>query len=354
MEKKKANLLRAFPSRKEFQPSIKVKNNAPLQIDTKGGYIGDQVLEDLFYRPSSTASFAPPYKLYLAARKIDPFLTLTEVKKWLSRQPAYTLYRVNHSKFKRRKVLVRGMQWQYQADLMDMHNLARENDKNKFLLTVIDCFSRLATAVPIKSKHAVNVVEGMKKAFETLGVPRKLQTDEGKEFYNNLMKNYLRKNRVILFSTDQELKAQIVERFNRTIRDKIKKYMRSVHSLRYVDALPALLHSYNNSKHRSLKGFAPAEVCKSNEREVFEKQYGSYLREKAKLHKFHVGDKVRAFKRKFQFIKDLPTFEEDILEVIECIPSNPPTYKLKRLSNNYVIPGVYYENQLQKIWPPLP
>lgn len=314
-------------------------------------YRGTKVLADLFYKPSSTAAFAPPLKLYKAAKKLDPFMTIQKVEHWLSRQPAYTQYRVNHQKFPRRKVVVRGMGWQFQADLMDMHNLSRENSGNKFILTVIDCFSRLATAIPIRSKHAKNVVEGMKRAFDQLGVPRKLQTDEGKEFYNSQMKVFLRQHDVILFSTDQELKAQIVERFNRTIRDKIKKYMRSAATLRYIDALPHLLHSYNYAKHRSLHGFSPAQVTKENEKTVFNHQYNPYLVKTFQGHRFKLGDHVRAFKRKFQLIKDLPTFEEDTFEIIDCLATNPPMYKLKRLSNGYVVRGAYYQNQLQKIWP---
>lgn len=314
-------------------------------------YQGDKVLRDLFYTFSSPTSFAPPLKLYLAARKIDPFITLDRVERWLSRQPAYTQYRVNHQRFKRRKVLVRGAGWQFQADLMDMHNLSRENKGNKFLLTVIDCFSRLATAIPIRSKHAHRVVDGMKLAFNQLGTPQKLQTDAGKEFYNTQMKSFLRQRGVILFSTDQELKAQIVERFNRTIRDKIKKYLIYAKTLKYIDVLPQLLQSYNRAKHRSLRGFSPIEVNKQNEKTVFHHQYDSYLKARCKAHKFQVGDQVRAMAKKFHLIKDLPTFENEIFEIIESLATDPPMYRLKRLSTGSIVRGAYYENQLQKVWP---
>lgn len=310
----------------------------------------NEVLNDLFYKPSSSASYSAPIKLYHAAKEILPTITLSMVRKWLSRQPAYAMYRVNHQTFERRKVVVPGVRHQFQADLMDMTGLSRENDGNKFLLTVIDCFSRLAAVVPIKSKHAVNVVQAMGIAFERLGVPKKLQTDQGKEFLNSLMNKFLSDRNVILFFTDQELKAQIVERFNRTIRSKITKDCAHRHSMRYVDVLPRLVDGYNHSIHSSTK-YAPFEVNEENERAVFDSQYGAYLEHRRKKHKLKIGDNVRAMAWKSTFAKDKPTFEEEIFKIIDCLHTDPPTYKLMRLSSGFVVKGAYYENQLQKIWP---
>ena len=310
----------------------------------------DHLLSDLYYKPSSPASFSGPEKLYNAAKKKNSFVTLKYVRHWLSRQSAYTSFRINHQNFKRRKVIVRGLRHQYQADLMDMAALKSKNDGFKFLLTVIDCFSRLAAVVPLKSKHAINVLNGMKVAFQKLGVPDKLQTDQGKEFWNYQLKAYLQSLGVILFFTDQELKAQMVERFNRTIREKIKKYMKANQTLRYVDVLPSLVESYNHAPHRGLHGYAPVQVTKENEKEIFDLQYGAYLAETKAHHKFKIGDKVKAVAAKIQFMKDRPTFEDDLMVIVDCIHSNPPTYKLKRLRTQHLVPGTYYESQLQKVW----
>lgn len=310
----------------------------------------DHLLSDLYYKPSSPVSFSAPEKLYDAAKKKNLFVTLKDVRHWLSRQLAYTSFRNKRDKIKRRKVVVRGLRHQYQADLMDMSALKSKNDGFKFLLTVIDCFSRLAAVVPIKSKHAINVLNGMKVAFDRLGVPDKLQTDQGKEFWNYQMKAYLQTLGVILFYTDQELKAQMVERFNRTIREKIKKYMKANQTLRYVDVLPRLVQSYNHSPHRGLHGYAPVQVTKENEKMIFDLQYGAYLAERKSRHKFKVGDKVKAIAAKIQFVKDRPTFEDEDMVIVDCIHSNPPTYKLKRLRTQHLVPGTYYESQLQKVW----
>ena len=310
----------------------------------------DQLLSDLYYKPSSPVSFSAPEKLFDAAKRKNRFVTLSDVRHWLSRQSTYTSFRINHQKFKRRKVIVRGLRHQYQADLMDMSALKSQNNGVRFLLTVIDCFSRLAAVVPLKSKHAINVLNGIKIAFERLGVPDKLQTDQGKEFWNYQLKTYLQSLGVILFYTDQELKAQMVERFNRTIREKIKKYMKANQTLKYVDVLPRLVQSYNTSPHRGLHGYAPVQVNKDNEKKIFDLQYGKYLAETRSHHKFKVGDHVKAVAAKIQFMKDRPTFEDETFVVVDCIHSNPPTYKLKRLGTQHLVPGTYYESQLQKIW----
>ena len=124
-------------------------------------------------------------------------------------------YRRIKVKYPRRKVLSRGLRYQYQADLVDYSALKRDNCSFTFLLTIIDIFSRFALAIPIKSKKGSHVATALEKAFKVMKPPRKLQTDMGKEFYNSHVKRVLNRYRVHHFSTDQPLKAQIVERFNR-------------------------------------------------------------------------------------------------------------------------------------------
>ena len=111
------------------------------------------------------------------------------------------------------------MRYQYQADLVNYSALKRDNHSFTFLLTIIDIFSRIALAIPIKSKKGPHVAAALEKAFKVMKPPRKLQTDMGKEFYNFHVKRVLNRYRVHHFSTDQPLKAQIVEHFNRTLRE---------------------------------------------------------------------------------------------------------------------------------------
>ena len=113
-----------------------------------------------------------------------------------------------------------------------------------------------------------------------MGTPLKLQMDKGKEFYNHHIRQLLNEKMVHHFSMEQDVKAQIVEHFNRTVREVIKRYMTHMSHLRYVDILPDFLARYNNRPHSSIYPYSPATVMKENECVVHELQYGHYLRER--------------------------------------------------------------------------
>ena len=102
--------------------------------------------------------------------------------------------------------------------------------------------------------------------------PRKLQTDMGKEFYNSHVKRVLNRYRAHHFSTDQPLKAQIVESFNRTLRETLKQSMAYRKSLDYISMLSDFLYGYNARPHTAFLPFAPREVNKNNEAQVHELQ----------------------------------------------------------------------------------
>ena len=157
------------------------------------------------------ASFSSPHGLYKAAKKINPNITFRDVEFWLETQPVYTLYQKSKNAFKRHKVLSRGIGYQYQADLVDYSALKRDNSGFTFVLTIIDVFSCVALALPIKSKSGPKVAAALEKAFHVLKSPKKLQTDLGKEFYNKHVQDLLKRNKVHHFSTDQPLKASLVE-----------------------------------------------------------------------------------------------------------------------------------------------
>ena len=137
--------------------------------------------------------------------------------------------------------------------------------------------------------------------------PRKLQTDMGKEFYNSHIKRVLNRYRVHHFSTDQPLKAQIVEHFNRTLRETLKQSMAYRKSLDYISVLSDFLYGDNARPHTAFLPFAPREVNKNNEAQVHKLQYGEYLRQQKAKHKYSIGDHVRkainkgAFSKSYKF-----------------------------------------------------
>ena len=116
-------------------------------------------------------------------------------------------------------MIVSGLLQKYQADLLSVINIKKFNDGNCFILTCIDVFSKFAYAIPLKNKTASSVLAAFRIIFKKQ-VPRYLQTDAGTEFWNRPMKSYLKEKGVHHFSTFSELKASILKRFNRTLKEK--------------------------------------------------------------------------------------------------------------------------------------
>lgn len=312
----------------------------------------DALLRNIYENVRNPASFSSPLVLYRAAKKVNRNITYSHVVNWLAGQKAYTLHKSARAKFRRRKVLVRGLFYQYQADLLDFQPLKRDNSGTRFLLTIIDCFSRYAMAIPIKSKHGKVVKAALQKAFKKMKIPKKLQTDQGREFYNRHVSEYLQQNNIVHFSVLSDLKAQMVERFNRTLRAKILKYMIAKKTLRYVNVLPDIVHGYNSTPHSALEGLSPKQVKKSNEKEVWHILYDDYLANKKKKHQFEINDFVRLAIKRGPFTKMTKTFGDDIFIVSNKIHSDPPTYNVRTLKDHMLIDGTFYESQLQKIFLP--
>lgn len=325
----------------------KKKKKKSYQLPVRGVNV---VLKKIYEDLKNPAGFSSPYFLYKSAKKINPRIKMSHVVSWLNAQKAYTKHRAIKTKFVRRPVLTRGLQYQYQADLVDYQAISRDNAGFRYVLTIIDCFSRFALAIPIKRKTGENVAQAFRKAFESMPPPEKLQTDDGTEFYNKNVKEVLNENNVHHFSTDQELKASIVERFNRTLREKIQKYMVAKNTLRYIDILPDFLYGYNNKPHGSLDGLSPVEVTKKNEKAVHKNMYGEYLSQKKKRHKFSINDTVRIAEYRKTFHKSYhQNFTDKIFIIVDKLNTHPPTYRVKDSENSDLIRGAFYEEQLQKV-----
>lgn len=311
----------------------------------------DQMLKNIYYNPSHSASFGSIEKLYQVVVKQFPQVNRDYIKGWLSIQPTYAAFKQVRGKLKRRKVLVRGIGHQYQADLLDVLQYYKSNMGYKYLLTVLDCFSRKAWAVPLKTKKGIEMVKAFQKVFQQLGPPRKMQTDQGSEFYNVHVQNLFRRLKIIHFSTKQNVKAQMVERFNRTIRDKIKKYTAANKNYHYINALPELLQSYNNSVHSSLKEYTPNQVNKFNENHVREILYGSYFQEKKQIPKFVIGDVVLIAQKKAPFDKTSPFMDTKKRYVITDVihKFNPPMYKVQGEKDKIAVDRALYAEEMHKI-----
>lgn len=161
--------------------------------------------------------------------------------------------------FKRNPVLVKGLDEIWQSDLADLSNLSKHNSGFKFVLTVIDVFSKFAFAIPLKTKSATAV----KKAFEDISAegrkPQKIHTDKGGEFMGKQVQDFFKKEGIHHYVTHSETKASVVERFNRTLKTRMFRAFTAKNTLNYIDMLQELVDGYNHSKQRTI-GMSPANV----------------------------------------------------------------------------------------------
>lgn len=269
------------------------------------------------------------------------------VKKWLETQPTYSMHKPARRNYPRNRVIVNFIDEQWQADLVDLQALHKYNDGYKYLLTCIDIFSKFSWAIPLKSKVSANIIEAFKSIFNQGRRPYKLQTDAGTEFVNKKVQKFLKNEDVEFFITNSEKKASVVERFNRTLKERMWKIFTKRNTYSYLDFLPELLSNYNHSFHRTI-GMKPSDVDKSKEETIRNRAFKTYVISKP-VFKFIIGDKVRLNKTKRHFEKGYwPNWTEEYFIIQQRIPRQPVVYKLKDQMGE-IIDGVFYEPELQKI-----
>ena len=228
---------------------------------------------------------------------------------------------------------------------MDSGNLkgvSKINKGYKYMITIIDVFSKFAWAVPLKSKTGKDVTNAFKL---TKRVPTNLQTDKGKEFYNKDFKELMKKYNINHYSTYTNVKASVVERFNRTLKEKMWKQFSIQGNYKWIDILPKLVDNYNNTYHTTIK-MKPVEVCLKNQEIIFNDVYQDKLL--PLRNKFKFGDKVRISKIKGMFEKGYTAnWSTEIFTVDKVFKGSPPYYHLKD-SNGEEIKGIFYEQEMQK------
>ena len=292
-----------------------------------------------YYDPSHPGSFGGIQALQRATK-----LPQKEIIQWLKKQDTYTLHRSARRRFQRNRIVVHDIDHQWEADLVDLKGISRVNQGYNYLLTVIDVLSKYAFAVPLKDKTGDSIINAFQRILKDRQ-PKLLRTDKGTEFENKKFQSFLNNRGIHFFTSKSETKAAVVERFNRTLKNKMWRYFTARNTRRYTDVLPELLNSYNSTYHRSIKR-APTEVNALNAQEVWKTLYGSLLETKP-TYKFKVGDTVRISKLKRTFEKGyLPNWTTELFRITKRI--HGPRYKLVDLQGEE-IEGSFLEPELQKV-----
>ena len=300
-------------------------------------------LKAIYYDPKHPASFGSVTKL-----SKESGFSPKKVKKWLETQPTYTLHRMARKKYPTRKYIVHDIDEQWQADLADVSLIAKQNKGYRFILTVIDIFSRYAWARPLKSKSGKEVAAAFKDIFREGRIPKRIQTDQGKEFENRDIATLFSQHNIELFSVKSAYKAAIVERFNRTLKTKLWKYFTMTLKEKWTNVLQDVVNSYNKSIHRTI-GRRPIDITPENAGDVRDEVYGKERTTVKEKRDINVGDVVRISKVKSVFAKGyLPNWTEELFTVANINTKHSPiTYKLKDY-NGEIIEGSFYRHEIQK------
>lgn len=258
------------------------------------------------------------------------------------------LHKPARKNFARRNVVLKGINDLYQADLIEMRPHSKLNKGYNYILTVINCFTKVADALPLKDKTAHTVVEAMRQIIQRDRNKMKLlQTDNGKEYYNTLFKKLMMEYNIKHYSTNSEMKASIIERFNRTLKNSMYKMFSQKGSYQWHDSLSDLIKKYNNSYHRTI-GMKPVNVNESNENLVLQriKRSTKPAVDKVRAKSFKEDDKVRISKYKHVFRKGyLPNWTNEVFTVYRVQPTTPTTYLLKD-SRGELLQGGFYGHEL--------
>lgn len=268
-----------------------------------------------------------------------------EVQKWLIGQDTYTLHKPVRKHFRRRRTYAKGINDLFQADLVDVSALARGNDGYRFLLCCIDVFSKRAWVEPLKNKSGESVKAAFDKIFDEQ-VPNMIQTDKGTEFLNFTVQALFKQHDIKHYTSENEdIKAAVVERFNRTLKSKMYRYFTYAKTQKYIDVLPDLVQSYNNTYHRSI-GMAPNEVSHDKTNTIAKRLYPP---KQKPVYKFALNDKVRISKGKHVFKRGyVQGWSDEIFTICNRFPTDPATYGLVDYGGED-IKGKFYEQELQKV-----
>lgn len=311
-------------------------------------------INDIYYDVRHPAGYSSLDKL---SQAMQCQMSKGDVRKWLQSQETYTLHKPVNRKIPRNKYILSNFNELWQADLSDLRTYSEYNEGFKYILCVIDVFSKYAFARSMKNKKPETVRECFESIFaEANATPRHIQTDKGTEFISKHVQQYFQERGINYYTTNNpDIKASIVERFQRTLKMRMWRYFTHKNTYKYIDILQDLLFAYNHSIHSSIK-MRPCDVNSNNIMAVWNSLYDTgktKISNNSKLKaqsKYHIGDHVRISKHKHIFQKGYESNWSDEVFIISSVIERSPwvVYTLKDLQNEPIV-GTFYEKELQKV-----
>lgn len=314
----------------------------------------ENLIKKTYLDPKHAASYTSPYKIQEFLKKeYNMNVRRQKILDILSGIRSYSLHRQFSTNFKKNPTIGKEHNYQWQMDITFFPDLA---EKDNALLVAIDIVSKKIWAEPLNNKKADTVANATEKMLlECLEKdrPQKIQTDHGKEFNNRIFLNLMKKYNIHHFMIRTEQKAAVVERVNRTLKEKLYRILDANPQLenKWHTLVKPIVDSYNNTYHSSIK-MAPNDVDDSTAKYVLNNLYGKYWLKDRNWQpvKFKIGDYVRISSIRPSFAKAYRgTWKEEVFQIYKIKYSIPNRmYLLKDWHGENII-GSFYPQELQKV-----
>lgn len=319
----------------------------------------EKYLSSIYYDPKHAGAYAGLDKLYRAVRKEGKFvLGRKKIEDWLTKQEDYAVHRETRAIAKRPRVLSPVVDYQWDIDTAYMAQFKKDNDGFAYFVLAIDILSKYVWTVPLKTTTGEEMVQALTRIFASGRQPQHIRTDGGSEYQNTKVKAFLKKKSIGLFVTRNTVKTNFSERAIKTIKGRLMRYLTHQQSRRWIEVLPEITQSYNNTYHRSIKR-TPKSVKPSHSVELWKLQYDhvptpARQRRSPPIdgnYKFNIGDLVRVsfLRRAFQREYD-ERFSRELFVITErFMRDGIPQYRLKDYAGE-IVSGTFYQNQIRKAY----
>ena len=314
----------------------------------------EDMIKNAYREPGHQTFYSGIQNVYKYWKQREPSLTISKVKEILSSIEGYTKHKQNKRDIKnvtfiyyKRQVL--------QGDLIEIQNLASENDNYRYILNFIDCFTRFCWCEPLRDKKTKTVIFAFKKILDSaITKPKSVFLDAGSEFTNKSFRQFCADNGIKLYIARSFGKAAFVERLNLTLKRKIYAYMTDNETYNFINKLPDIVKSYNNAIHSALPDISPNEAEHGNaelDYQIRQINEVKYLNARKHKPRFNLGDEVRVSLSKNVFHRGFKDqFADEIFRIKNIDKKLPkPRYTLEDFNKNEEITGQFSNNELQKV-----
>ena len=326
----------------------------------------NKILSEIYSNVNkSNIAFTSIKNLYNVAKKFFPSISIKDIKNFLKTQDSYTLHKLAPKKFKfYRKVLAPMPKYFLSLDLIDMQKYSQYNDGVKYLIFLIDIFSRKIFVYPIFNKNKFEILKSLKHFFN-LKINQnyiRIYSDLEGGLYSNLVLNFLKEKNIILYSNStKEVKNSIAEANLKHLKKKIYKFLTHYNINRYIDFLPQIISGINNTSKRIFKNkfLTPNILHLIKNRDFLKKQfhlmYSDSINTFSKKKNIHLLKKysyvrISLLNRTNIFSKSFEKVNSgEIFQIYDIDKSQYPfLYKLRDLSGEEIL-GSFYKDELTEV-----